>query len=89
MSCADCNGPIGQDDGPPDGWQLEDGRTVCHACCVVDTNRVFEQMRQICQWLTELEPCKVCGNTPDESGTIEHGRGCYVVSEDGGGQSCA
>lgn len=31
--CADCAGPIGQDDGPKDGWQLEDGRTVCHRCC--------------------------------------------------------
>lgn len=29
--------------------------------------------------------CKVCGNVPDESGVIEHGRGCYVVDEDGGG----
>ena len=35
--CADCGAQIGQDEGPPDGWQLEDGRTVCHACCVKDT----------------------------------------------------
>ena len=35
-NCADCGGPIGQDKGPPDGWQLEDGRTVCHSCCCVD-----------------------------------------------------
>jgi len=34
--CADCRGPIGEDHGPPDGWQLEDGRTVCHACSVRD-----------------------------------------------------
>jgi hypothetical protein len=34
--CADCGCVIGQDKGPPDGWQLEDGRTVCHACCVKD-----------------------------------------------------
>lgn len=34
--CSDCGGLIGQDKGPPDGWQLEDGRTVCHACCVID-----------------------------------------------------
>ncbi len=39
-TCADCGGPIGQDKGPPDGWQLEDGRTVCHACCVADLNTV-------------------------------------------------
>lgn len=29
--------------------------------------------------------CKVCQNVPDEHGELEHGRGCYVVSEDGGG----
>ncbi len=31
--------------------------------------------------------CKVCGNVPDEDGRLEHGRGCYVVSEDGGGET--
>jgi hypothetical protein len=35
--CADCNFPIGYDNGPVDGWQLEDGRTVCQRCCVADT----------------------------------------------------
>jgi len=29
--------------------------------------------------------CKVCGNAPDDSGCLEHGRGCYVLHEDGGG----
>jgi SAM-dependent methyltransferase len=29
--------------------------------------------------------CKVCGATVDAEGRREHGRGCYVVSEDGGG----
>lgn len=29
--------------------------------------------------------CEVCGNTPDDEGVIEHGRGCFVVSENGGG----
>lgn len=33
--------------------------------------------------------CNVCGNTSDEYGTIEHGRGCYVVNEDGGGTTAA
>lgn len=33
------------------------------------------------------EPCEVCGNTADELGRIEHGRGCYVVEEDGGGST--
>ena len=27
----------------------------------------------------------VCGNIPDEAGCLEHGRGCYVLDEDGGG----
>ncbi len=31
--------------------------------------------------------CDVCSNVPDEEGTIEHGRGCYTQSEDGGGVS--
>jgi hypothetical protein len=34
--CADCGAQIGKDKGPKDGWQLEDGRTVCHACCGAD-----------------------------------------------------
>lgn len=38
--CADCGGSIGNDHGPSDGWTLEDGRTVCHSCCVADTIRV-------------------------------------------------
>lgn len=33
----------------------------------------------------EKHACNVCGNVPDEDGIIEHGRGCYVVNEDGGG----
>lgn len=30
--------------------------------------------------------CKVCGNIPDEEGTLTHGRGCYILSEKGGGK---
>jgi len=37
--CADCETVIGKDLGPPDGWQLEDGRTVCTACCAADLQR--------------------------------------------------
>lgn len=29
--------------------------------------------------------CDVCQNCPDEDGYLEHGRGCYTQSEDGGG----
>ena len=42
--CADCGKPIGQDNGPSDGWQLEDGRTVCHACCRIDFRRHIDQI---------------------------------------------
>jgi hypothetical protein len=41
--CADCGSPIGQDKGPPDGWQLEDGRTVCQTCCVKDTKAMVQR----------------------------------------------
>lgn len=30
--------------------------------------------------------CKVCQATPDQYGFREHGKGCYVNSEDGGGE---
>lgn len=42
--CADCGCRIGQDKGPPDGWQLEDGRTVCHACCAADMKLIVGRM---------------------------------------------
>jgi uncharacterized protein (TIGR02996 family) len=29
--------------------------------------------------------CKVCGNTADDDGWLNHGRGCYTQCEDGGG----
>ena len=35
----------------------------------------------------EKYACDVCGNVPDENGIIEHGKGCYTQSEDGGGTS--
>ena len=31
--------------------------------------------------------CEVCSNVPDEYGMIEHGKGCYTESSDGGGFS--
>ena len=31
--------------------------------------------------------CDVCGNWPNEDGEIEHGKGCYTQSADGGGSS--
>ena len=35
----------------------------------------------------ETHACDVCQAKPDEYGYIEHGRGCYVVDDDGGGMS--
>ena len=34
----------------------------------------------------ELWTCKVCGNSPNDDGVVTHGRGCYAVSSDGGGE---
>lgn len=31
------------------------------------------------------ESCRVCGATPDADGITTHGRGCYVISNEGGG----
>lgn len=45
--CADCGHEIGKDCGPKDGWQLEDGRTVCHACCVADTRRLVRLVMRV------------------------------------------
>lgn len=39
LHCADCGKSILQ------GWQLEDGRTVCHQCCVADTGRIVNRYR--------------------------------------------
>jgi hypothetical protein len=44
QNCADCGGPIGKDNGPPDGWQLEDGRTVCHSCCCADLKKFVDHV---------------------------------------------
>lgn len=38
------------------------------------------------KWVGE---CKVCQATPDEDGSINHGKGCYTQSEDGGGSEAA
>ena len=40
--CADCGANIGEDNGPPDGWELEDGRTVCQACANKDLLRILD-----------------------------------------------
>lgn len=45
VACADCREPIGQDAGPQDGWQLEDGRTVCQRCCSQDLMRFAGRLK--------------------------------------------
>jgi formylmethanofuran dehydrogenase subunit E len=40
VKCADCGDVL----GAVDGWQLEDGRTVCHGCCVVDLQRAVANL---------------------------------------------
>lgn len=44
IPCADCGRPAAGSPGPPDGWRLEDGRTVCDACCVADTKRLVQAL---------------------------------------------
>ena len=43
--CDACNGPIFTGEGPPDGWQLEDGRSVCHDCSAADLRQIAETIR--------------------------------------------
>lgn len=43
-------------------------------------------MREFTYEQRQALSCKVCGNCPDEEGELEHGRGCYTQSADGGGQ---
>jgi hypothetical protein len=44
IRCADCGRPAAGPQCPPDGWQLEDDRTVCNACCVADTKRLVQAL---------------------------------------------
>jgi hypothetical protein len=44
-----------------------------------------EQQSKLTYEQREKYACDVCGNVPDEEGFIQHGRGCHVVNEDGGG----
>ena len=40
LICSDCGVEIGCDESPLDGWQLDDDRIVCNACCIVDTKNI-------------------------------------------------
>lgn len=35
-TCDECGAELGLDSGPPGGWQVEDGRTLCQSCCGAD-----------------------------------------------------
>ena len=55
VACADCAGPIGLDAGPKDGWQLEDGRTVCQKCCGQDLIRFAERLKAQSESIVALQ----------------------------------
>jgi len=42
--CADCGNKINQDNGPPEGWELENGRIICNSCCVINTKKMIKLM---------------------------------------------
>lgn len=43
--CADCGGPVPDSPRcPPDGWQLEDGRTVCGKCATEDLKQTVRRV---------------------------------------------
>lgn len=44
--CAECGCQIGRDNGPRDGWQLDDGRTVCQACSVAQVSGIIRYVRR-------------------------------------------
>lgn len=44
--CADCGATIGKDQGPEDGWELEDGRIVCHLCCAQDLKKLLSSRKE-------------------------------------------
>ena len=43
IRCADCAREIGPSERPSDGWQLEDGRTVCNECCIADMEAIVKR----------------------------------------------
>lgn len=64
--CSDCHQPLFLAGGPPDGWQLEDGRTVCHACCIRSTRLELSRcVRRLPRLLRRLLLALLrCGRTP-------------------------
>ena len=61
LLCADCGAEIGKDSGPKDGWQLEDGRTVCHSCCAADTRKIASAVVNLHTYLNCVanEQCQI------------------------------
>lgn len=94
------NGGTGGYMGGPDAGSLHDllelpGVTgESYLAALKEWLKGQERIDELNQQLADLElldrarnsfACKVCGNIPDEEGWLEHGRGCYTQSEDGGG----
>jgi hypothetical protein len=42
--------------------------------------------RRVAQEAASKYECSVCGGRPDSEGCLTHGKGCYVLSADGGGE---
>lgn len=75
----------------------------CHA--ESEASAIRHDARQALRWArieAKLDPCttcngtgwkhyecKVCSATPDDEGEIRHGKGCYMLDEDGGGSEMA
>lgn len=43
--CSECKASIRNDNGSPDVWHLDDGRTVCQACCMGDTVSAMDVLK--------------------------------------------
>jgi hypothetical protein len=58
ITCSDCGAPAGGPPGPPTGWQLEDGRTVCHDCCVLDFRATVraQQLSKVLRHFRDTHP---------------------------------
>jgi hypothetical protein len=85
QSCIACHGAgwVWCDEMPnraghdPYALVVDDTRYTCHAC---NGERISYESRA-------MFACDVCGNVPNGEGVLEHGRGCFVASADGGGDS--
>lgn len=47
LACADCGRRVGEDGGPADGWQVEDGRTICNTCNAAELDALADVAREL------------------------------------------